>query len=120
MTTYKLCSINDGTTSLIHINDLKNGDTSEPIELAEFQDRSVQVFGAFGAGGSVAVEGSNDGVNYAPLTNASGGLALTFTTAGLKQILEASRWVRLKVTAGDGSTNINASVFMRRASSIRT
>jgi hypothetical protein len=113
--------LNDGTTLVIGVNGLTLADgVTENIEWAEYQDKSVQVFGNFGAGGAVTVEGSNDGVNFAPLTNAAGGTLLLFTSNSLKQVLEASRYMRLRVTGGDGTTSLNASVFLRRASSIRT
>ena len=51
---------------------MQNGDDGQPIELANFADRSVQVFGTFGAGGNVRIEGSIDGTNYAPLTDPQG------------------------------------------------
>lgn len=117
---YNNTILNDGTTLVIDITGLLNNDTSEPIEWAEYQDRSIQLSGVFGAGGNVVAEGSNDGINYAPLSNAAGGVALTFGTSSIKQVLEASRYLRLRVTAGDETTLLNASVFLRRASSIRT
>lgn len=55
-------------------------------------DRSVQVTGTFG-GGTVLIEGSNDGVNWVTLNDLSVS-ALSFTVAGLKQILELTRYIR--------------------------
>lgn len=112
--------LNDGTTLVINISGMLNGETSDPIEWAEYQDRSIQLSGVFGAAGNVVAEGSNDGINYAQLSNAAGGVSLTFGTASVKQVLEATRYLRLRVTAGDETTLLNASVFLRRASSIRT
>jgi hypothetical protein len=118
---YENKGLNDGTTLVININDMTVADNiSDSVDWAEYQDRSVQVTGTFGAGGSAVVEGSNDGVVYLPLTNASGGTALSFNSAGIKQVLEASRFMRIRVASGDGSTNLKASIFLRRASSIRT
>ena len=42
---------------------MQNGDDGQPIELANFADRSVQVFGTFGSGGNARIEGSLDGIN---------------------------------------------------------
>ena len=48
---------------------LTNGgpDFGQPVQRPALVDRSVQVTGTFGAGGTVVFEGSNDGVNYATL-----------------------------------------------------
>lgn len=86
-------------------NGLLNGDTGSPESPGRLSDRSVQVRGTFGAGGSCTIQGSNDGVIWATLRDPAG-LALTFTTADLKQILENSLYVRPNVTAGDGTTSI--------------
>ena len=120
MATYSNTNPNDGTVQIVSIVGLANGETSGVIEWAEYQDRSIQVSGVFGVGGNLAAEGSNDGITWSPLSNAAGGTVLAFTTSALRQVLEGSRYMRLRVTAGDGTTLLKASVFLRRASSIRT
>lgn len=120
MSDYSTLYIDDGTIQIVNAAGLVNAEVSEVVEWSAYQDRSVQVSGTFGTGGNVSVEGSNDGINWSPLSNASGGTVIAFTAPGLKQVLEASRYMRLNVTAGDGTTSLNASVFLRRASSIRT
>ena len=95
---------------------LANGDTGEPIRMGNFQDRSIQFVGTFGAGGSVTLQGSNnDGVTWATLSDPLGN-ALTFTGAGLKQITELTELVRPSVTAGDVTTAIQGWMMMRGAS----
>lgn len=67
------------------------------------RDRSFQVFGTFG-GGTVILEGSNEigaPTNWVGLRNPAG-TALSFTVAGLMQILEFTRHMRARVTAGAG------------------
>lgn len=80
-----------------------------------FADKSVQVEGTFGAGGSVAVEGTNDGniLHYRGLTDPQGN-AIAITAAGIKAITEAVIWVRPHVTAGDGTTSLTVSMFFRK------
>ena len=39
---------------------LANGDSGLPIEMALYADRSINVFGTFGAGGNLIWEGTND------------------------------------------------------------
>jgi hypothetical protein len=66
---------------------LTNGgpDSGQPVQRPALVDRSVQVTGTFGAGGTVVFEGSNDGVNYYTLTNPLG-TAISVTTAGITQV----------------------------------
>jgi len=89
---------------------MANGDDGEPVQLPGYQDRSVQVTGTFGTGGSVTVQGSNDGSNYAALRDPSH-TTLAFTAAGIKAILEATERVRPAVTAGDETTALTVTMF---------
>jgi len=88
-----------------------NGDTGTPVELVGHADRSVQIVGTFGVGGTIVLEGSNDGTNYVTLTDPQGN-ALSFTAAGLEAISELTRYIRVDVTAGDGSTDLDAHVVL--------
>ncbi len=91
---------------------MQNGDDGQPIELANFADRSAQVFGTFGTGGNVRIEGSIDGTNYAPLTDPQGN-ALDINTAKIEAIIELVRWIRPVVTAGDGSTSLTVTMLLK-------
>lgn len=92
---------------------LANGDTGTPWTGGDYQDRSVQITGTFGSGGSVSIQGSNDGgTTWATLTDPLGN-ALTFTAAGMKQITEIPYQIRPNVTAGDGTTALNIYLFAR-------
>lgn len=84
---------------------LANGDTGAPVELTQLSDRSVQVLGTFGTGGSVTLQGSLDGSNWVALTDPQGN-AITKTAAGLEAISEVVRYIRPSVTAGDGTTSL--------------
>lgn len=92
---------------------LANLDDGNPKFLMRFNDRTVQVTGTFGAGGTVVLEGTIDGVNYQTLRDPAGNL-LSFTAAGLKGVLEAVVSVRPRVTAGDGTTNLVVSLLLTR------
>jgi hypothetical protein len=91
---------------------LLNGDDGTPLEFATHADRSVQVTGTFGAGGTIVLEGSNDGTNYVTLKDPLGA-AVSFTAAGLKVIGDLTYKVRPRVTAGDGTTTLVATILMR-------
>jgi hypothetical protein len=70
-------------------------------------DRSVQVTGTFGAAGSLTIQGTNDLAQGAWATlNDPMGDPLTFTAAGLSQVLECSLFIRWIITAGDGTTSL--------------
>lgn len=72
----------------------------------------VTVGGTFGTGGSVSMEGSADGVNWVTLSlNPSG--AATFTAAGGGSIAGSPRFIRPRVTAGDGTTAIVAQMSVQ-------
>lgn len=98
---------------------LTNGDDGAPIEWHEWADRSIQVLGTFGSGGTIVWEGSNDGTNYVTLTDPQGN-ALSFTSASLEQVSEITRFARPRVTAGDGTTDLDVHVVCRRPNNMRT
>lgn len=92
---------------------LGNGDSGDAIKMGGWQDRTVQVLGTFGTGGSISIEGSNDGgTTWATLSDPLGN-ALTFTAAGMKQITELPYQMRPNVTAGDGTTAIDVYLALR-------
>lgn len=94
---------------------LANGQDGAPLAAGEdFADRSVQVLGTFGAGGTVVFEGSNDdGTTYATLDDNTG-TALSLTAAKLKAIATLAHKMRPRVTAGDGTTALTVVCFIRR------
>lgn len=110
-------NLGDGSVTVVKFAGATTNDTTAAIEWATFGDRSVQVAGTFG-GGTVTIEGSNDGSNWATLADAQGN-ALTITTAKIEQILEATRYMRAAVTGGTG-VSLTITVFMRRSNPLRT
>lgn len=110
----------DGSVQLFVFTPLTttNADTA-PIEWTQSADRCVQLTGTWGAGGTVVIEGSNNGTTWITLNSAQG-TAASFTADALKQIVEVPRYARARVTAGDGTTSITASFVLRRANTLRT
>lgn len=94
---------------------LLNGDTGSAVGLANFADKTMQVTGTFGSGGSVTMQGSNDGTNWFTLVDPQGN-ALTKTSAAGELILENPVYIRPNVTAGDGTTSLAVTVACRRNS----
>jgi len=93
---------------------MPNGETGQPIELANFADRSVQVVGTFGVNGCVRIEGSIDGTAYAPLTDPQGN-SLDILGAKIEAVSEVVRWIRPRVTGGDGTTSLTVTMLLKGA-----
>lgn len=92
---------------------LATGDTGVEVGFADFADRSVQVSGTFG-GATITLEGSNNGTDWVGLRDPQG-VAISFTAAGLKQVLESTLLVRPVITGGAASS-VNVTLLMRLTS----
>lgn len=82
-------------------------------ELAGYADRSVQLLGTLSTGGAVTMYGSNkpdpneaNDNDWFILTDPQGNNIALSTLKG-EQIEELTRWVRPKITGGDGSTSLD-------------
>lgn len=98
---------------------MANGDVGAPIAAAQWADRTVQVFGTFGAGGTLTVQGSNDGGTTWATVNDPSSTALTATAAKVKSVLEITRQLRPNITAGDGTTSLTVVILVRRPQPMR-
>lgn len=87
-----------------------SNETGDTVELPQ-GDRSVQVAGTFNSA-TVSLQGSNDGSNWATLTDGLGN-SLALTAAGIKNIGELTRYVRAAVTSGS-VTSVTATIFARK------
>ena len=95
-------------------------DVGEAMRFPEWFDRTIQVTGTFGSGGSARWEGSNDGGNnYIVLTDPQG-VALNVTTASIVQITEMTEFARPRITAGDETTDLTIAILARRQNFMRT
>jgi hypothetical protein len=92
---------------------LVNGDAGVAVACGEYADRSVQVTGTFGAGGTVLIEGTLDGSNWLTLTDPQGN-ALSFTAAKIEAVSEMTELIRPRVSAGDGTTAIAVTLIGRK------
>ena len=73
--------------------------TGTAVEMPGFGARSVQVTGTIGVLDSVGIEGSNDGVNYAILTDEQGN-DLKFDGLGISDVAVLTRYIRPRVLSG--------------------
>ena len=88
-----------------------NGNQGDAIA-EDWTTASFQVGGTFGAGGSVQMEGSNDGTNWVILPGTA-----ALTAAGFFAPITASfrpKYVRCNVTAGDGTTALTVTGFLKK------
>lgn len=92
-------------------------DTCRPVSYPQYADKTVQVAGDFG-GTSVAVNGSIDGANYAPLTDQAG-TVIALTSAGMKQVLQNALLIQPELTGGS-SADLTISMIFRLSNPLRT
>lgn len=88
-------------------------DAGAGLILGGSYELTVQATGTFGAGGNVALQGSNDGTTWGAMPNPGG------TTIGLGDAVPdfcaiRPRYVRPKVTAGDGTTDLTVTLVAQR------
>jgi hypothetical protein len=89
-------------------------DTGAPLDLEGFADRSIQVAGTFGSGGNVEFQGSNDGATFNVLHDPYGGTLEFNGSNRITHLTEIPMLMRPAVTAGDGTTSLTVSMFIRR------
>lgn len=103
---------NNSRTLLVSWAAMQNGDVGDAIPFSQYTDKSIQVAGTFGAGGVVTIEGSNDGDNWATLTDPQGN-DLNIATAKIELVCEATLLVRPRVASGDGTTSLSVTLLAR-------
>lgn len=94
-------------------------DSGTPVSVPKFIDKTVTFTGTFGVGGTVALQGSNDGTNWYSLTDPQGN-AISKTAAGIEAVSENPWKIRPFVSAGDGTTDLDVIVIARLNNSLRT
>ena len=95
------------TTKIFTYAGLDNGDDGAPLSAVNFSTKTVSVTGTFGTGGNVIIEGSNDGTNYFPMHSSPAGTTLnSIGTASVYLVAENPLYLRPRVSAGDGTTDL--------------
>jgi hypothetical protein len=105
----------DGLTTLITWAGLTqaSADVGDGAMTNKYPERTVQAIGTFGVGGSMALQGSNDGTNWGALKDAYGVL-IALTTSVPVAIGDNPLFIRPAITAGDGTTNLSCLVAARK------
>jgi hypothetical protein len=80
---------------------LGNADTGVGVNIPRWADRTVHVTGTFG-GATILIQGSNNNTDWLTL-NDNAGVALSFTAAGMKVILENPLYIRASSSGGTGT-----------------
>lgn len=91
----------------------------QPLSYEGAENGVVQVFGTFGVGGTILIEGSNDGTHWNTLretggSGGSGSAVLSWTAADIAGVLENPVYVRPRVSAGDGTTSLTCIISTRK------
>lgn len=74
------------------------GDVCDPVELPNYPDKTLQISGVTVT--SVSFQGSNDGVEYFPLTDLDGNALTNLAAEGLKVIRENVKFIKPVPTTG--------------------
>ena len=86
---------------------LASGDTCTAEYMPGLTDKTVQVTGTTGSGGTITIEGCNDGTNFVTLHDVFGNSLAAIVPGTVYQINEAAAWVNVVVNSGDGTTALN-------------
>lgn len=86
--------------------------------LEHYREKCLHVFGEF-SGAILTFEGSNEDANVGEPTSPiqlkdQTGNIIAFTSPGISHVLENPRYVRPKITGGDGSTDLSLLMVCRR------
>ncbi len=82
------------------------------VEMPGSSDRSVQVVGTWDSA-TFVLEGSNDGVNWATLTDPQGN-AISKTANFLEMVSELTRYVRPRISGGSGSEDLDVFLLLKK------
>lgn len=85
-----------------------NADTCVAVSCPTLRDKSIQVAGTFGSV-SVALHGSNDGTNYAALSDPAGNV-IAITAAGIVQIGQITHYIKPVGSGGGGTQSVTITV----------
>jgi thiamine pyrophosphate-dependent acetolactate synthase large subunit-like protein len=111
--------VGDGSTQMFTWALTTANSDGAPLEWASFSDRTFMAVGTWG-GATMTVEGSNDGTNWVPLSDAAGATDATAAANKAITVVELTRYVRPNLTTPGTGAVVTASIVMRRATPLRT
>ncbi len=88
--------------------------TGDAVAWSDWADRSVTFTSAAWGGSTVALEGSNNGTDFVPITDPQG-TAITRTSNGIEAATEITRFVRARLTTVGSGAVVSAQLLMRRS-----
>lgn len=90
-------------------------DVGSPVQLLEHTDVSVQLVGTVGSSPNVFIEGSNDLSSWCTLKDVHGtALSSLSTITALHQVAEKPLYIRPRLSATSGGTDLDVVMVMRR------
>jgi len=93
---------------------LAAGDVGEPLNQGyQFAERTIQVLGTLD-GATVAIEGSFDGVTWAPLSDPQGNALSGINSLRIEAVQDVPRLLRPALTGGGASTSVTVYLGGRR------
>ena len=93
--------------------------TGEAVSAVDFADRTVTAVGTWG-GATVTIEGSNDGENWMPLSDAAGAADATASANKAITIVELTRYLRPRLTTVGTGADVTVVMLARNAQPIRS
>lgn len=106
------------TLTNVNVDGAPIGGTHGGLNIVRLADKTVQFVGTFG-GATVALQGSNDGVNWESLTDPQGN-AISKTSAALETVTENTLFIRPLVSGGGGTTDIDVYLVAVLNNDLRT
>ena len=109
--------IGNGAAYIVQWASVSENDTCNAVSYPLHSDKSIQVTGTF-AGTSVALQGSNDGSNFEALNDPTGNV-IGITAAGIKAVLEDTRYIKPVLTGGTG-VSVTITMLVHLTMALRT
>lgn len=109
----------DSSAILVTWNLTTADHTGAALEMPEWADRTMQAYGTTWGGATLAIEGSNDGVNWVSLKSVADVTAIALTADGMALLLELPRYIRPRLTAVGVGAVVAVTIAIRRPTPMR-
>jgi hypothetical protein len=92
--------------------------TGDAVINVDFADRTLTAVGTWG-GATMTVEGSNDGTNWMPLSDAAGAADATAATNKAMTVVELTRFIRPRLTTPGSGATVTVVLLARNSQPLR-